>query len=170
MKRMITQELINKVNAVLETIDSGTLAPNKIQLDSVADLEISDLGALFPTPANGKFLVWDDGVLENADVPSGGTKLFKHTVNLGEENNIEGEFELSLISTSPTPLTSESTIDEVRALIDNAVRIFPFFDIGGFYQLLNHSHCFFNGGSGVDFWDDCSIVILPNTADTVVAL
>ena len=71
MKRMISQKLINNLIDLLNNISSGVFAPNKISLDSVADLEISDLGALFPTPTNGKFLAWNNGVLANVEVYQG---------------------------------------------------------------------------------------------------
>ena len=72
MKRMITQELIDKIEAlfgnIIASADQITIM-SKLHLLDVADLEISDLGALFPTAENGKFLRWSNGVLENSDIP-----------------------------------------------------------------------------------------------------
>ena len=71
MKRMITQELINLVEAMVKSGTIGDLIAQKVHLQNLDDLTYSDYGALFPTPSDDKLLAWDGGVLKNVDVIKG---------------------------------------------------------------------------------------------------
>lgn len=117
MKRMITQELINKVKDLLDSISSGVFAPNKISLDSVEDLEISDLGALFPTAENGKFLVWNNGVLKNVDFPVSFTHSFAEL-----DETLQGIVEDAIQDDSENGVAcSEAQWNVIKALLDKSL-------------------------------------------------
>ena len=86
MKRMITQELIDKIIAFFGNIDIGSaqITIHKLHLQDVSDLLVSDLGSLFPTPSNDKLLAWDNGVLKNVNLFALPTKSVAVSVSEGQ--------------------------------------------------------------------------------------
>jgi len=98
---------------------------------------------------------------------SGGTQLYKHTIkNLNEANEIEGLVDITLISTSSTPITPNSTYDEINELLNNSIRIYT---SEGLYVWLGANTCILLE-SPMSYWDDISLSAHQTTTDTVTPL
>lgn len=128
--------------------------------DSGVDKVVSGLATA------GKVLTADGSGGSSWESPSG-TKLYKHSiVDLFEANEITDLVDIVLISTSPTPITPSSTFQQIKELLDNAIRIFPTDNV---YMWQSSSLCLVYDGS-LDCWEDVSFEVRPTTTDTVTPL